>query len=147
MAGVEYFDYYKKGFNAKGSGAPTDDFRDLNLTSTGEHKREIDSRHSRERILSFLGRVDYDYMAKYLLSFTFRQDGYSKLIDNRWGFFPGVSAGWVLSKENFMKELTGIVNFAKLRGSYGLNGDVSGVGVYELRGLYGTRKYRSLIPH
>ena len=142
LAGIEYFDSYKKGFSALGSGAPTDDFADLGLTSTEEKKREIDSWHERERILSFFGRMNYDYKGKYLLSFTLRNDGYSRLMgDNRWGVFPGVSAGWIFGKENFMKPLRHIVSFAKLRASYGLNGNVSGIGAYELQGSYGTTNY------
>lgn len=61
MAGFEYYDSYNKGFNASGSGAPTDDFMDLQYTSKEEGKRSIDSWHSRQRIMSFFGRVNYDY--------------------------------------------------------------------------------------
>ena len=60
MAGFEYYDSYNKGFNASGSGAPTDDFMDLQYTSKEEGKRSIDSWHSRQRIMSFFGRVNYD---------------------------------------------------------------------------------------
>ena len=67
MAGFEYYDSYNKGFNASGSGAPTDDFMDLQYTSKEEGKRSIDSWHSRQRIMSFFGRVNYDYQSKYLL--------------------------------------------------------------------------------
>ena len=86
MAGFEYYDSYNKGFNASGSGAPTDDFMDLQYTSKEEGKRSIDSWHSRQRIMSFFGRVNYDYQSKYLLSLVLRKDGYSKLAkENRWG--------------------------------------------------------------
>ena len=101
MAGFEYYDSYNKGFNASGSGAPTDDFMDLQYTSKEEGKRSIDSWHSRQRIMSFFGRVNYDYQSKYLLSLVLRKDGYSKLAkENRWGVFPGVSTGWVSAKRN-----------------------------------------------
>lgn len=79
MAGFEYYDSYNKGFNASGSGAPTDDFMDLQYTSKEEGKRSIDSWHSRQRIMSFFGRVNYDYQSKYLLSLVLRKDGYSNL--------------------------------------------------------------------
>lgn len=88
LAGSEFYDSYNKGFNASGSGAPTDDFGELSLTSKDEGMRNIGSHHIRERILSFFGRVNYDYKAKYIVSVTARRDGYSKLIDNRWGLFP-----------------------------------------------------------
>lgn len=125
MAGFEYYDSYNKGFNASGSGAPTDDFMDLQYTSKEEGKRSIDSWHSRQRIMSFFGRVNYDYQSKYLLSLVLRKDGYSKLAkENRWGVFPGVSTGWVFSKEKFMANTSDILSFGKLRASFGLNGNV-----------------------
>ena len=140
MLGTEYYDTYKKGFDAYGYGSALEDFSDLGLTQ--KDGREIDSWHERQRILSFFGRLNYDYQSKYLISFVARRDGYSKLIgDNRWGFFPGVSAGWVFGKEAFMEPLQNILSFAKLRASYGLNGNVSGVEAYELQGLYGTTQY------
>lgn len=142
LAGSEFYDTYNKGLYAAGSGAPTDDFMDLQYTSNDEGMRNIDSWHVRERILSYFGRANYDYMDKYLLSFTFRQDGYSKLLgDNQWGFFPGVSGGWVMSRESFMENLEDILSFVKLRASYGLNGNVSGVGSYELQGSYSSNIY------
>lgn len=147
LAGTEYYDTYYKGFDASGSGAPTDDFMDLGLTSTEEGKRSIDSSHARSRILSFFGRVNYDYKEKYLLALTARQDGYSVLLDNRWGFFPGASAGWVLSKEEFMNDYRNIISFLKVRASYGLNGNVSGIGTYELQGSYGSTKYNNSVGY
>ncbi len=147
LLGFEYFDDYLKGFNASGSGAPTDDFQDLGLTSSDKNKRNIDSWHIRQRIMSFMGRINYDYKEKYLASVTFRRDGYSTLIDNRWGLFPGVSLGWVFGKENFMQKMTDIISFAKLRSSYGVNGNVSGVGAYELQGAYGTANYDGTVGY
>lgn len=144
MLGFEYYDSYNKGFNASGSGAPTDDFGDLGLTSTKEGRRGIDSWHSRNRIMSFFGRINYDYQSKYLVSLVLRKDGYSKLAkDNRWGVFPGISAGWVFGKEKFMESFQNIVSFAKLRASFGLNGNVNKdwVGNYTVQGSYGTNKY------
>ena len=73
---------------------------------------------------SFFGRAQYDYNEKYLLSVTMRADGSSNFApDKRWGYFPSVSAGWVLTKEDFMSSTSSIVNFAKLRGSWGQNGN------------------------
>ena len=144
MAGFEYYDSYNKGFNASGSGAPTDDFMDLQYTSKEEGKRSIASWHSRQRIMSFFGRVNYDYQSKYLLSLVLRKDGYSKLAkENRWGVFPGVSTGWVFSKEKFMANTSDILSFGKLRASFGLNGNVNKnfVGNYTVQGAYGSNTY------
>ncbi len=148
LAGFEFYDTYTKGISASGSGAPTDDFMDLQYTSAKENLRSIDSYHFRERIMSFLSRVNYDYKEKYLLSFTLRRDGYSRLLgDNRWGIFPGISGGWVISREEFMKGLNNILSSAKLRASYGLNGNVSNIGAYELQGSYGSSLYNTQIGY
>jgi TonB-linked SusC/RagA family outer membrane protein len=147
LAGIEYYDTYNKGFSASGSGAPNDDFMDLNLTSTKEGLRAIDSYHVRSRILSFFGRANYDFKEKYLVTLTARQDGYSVLLDNRWGFFPGVSSGWVVSKEKFMEKYNTIISFLKVRASYGLNGNVSGIGAYELQGSYGSSLYNGAVGY
>ncbi len=141
MLGMEFYEDRYKGFYAEGSGAPTDDFMDLGLTLTDEGKRSIDSGHSRYRILSYFGRLNYEYDSKYLASVVFRQDGYSSLLDNRWGFFPGVSAGWLFGNEDFVKEAMPWLSFGKLRVSYGINGNASGIGAYTLQGSYGSAKY------
>ena len=70
---------------------------------------------------SFFGRVMYDYKGKYLLSATMRADGTNKY-QERWGYFPSVGLGWVLTEENFMKNQS-FFNFLKLRGSWGLLGN------------------------
>ena len=155
MFGTEYYDSYKRGFSASGYGSLLSDFQDLGYTSTAAGVRVIDSWHFRQRILSFFGRVNYDYKSKYLLSLVMRRDGYSKLPkDNRWGTFPGISAGWILTREAFMEPYTNILSYAKLRASYGANGNVSGIldangnvikglDYYTVQGSYGIMKNRS----
>lgn len=139
MLGMEYYNKYQRGFEAQGQGAPTDELPDLSLTDKGEGKRTINSWHEKQRILSFFGRLNYDFKDKYLLSFVFRRDGYSSLLgDNRWGFFPGVSAGWIFGREDFIKEAIPVMSFGKLRASYGINGNASGIGAYTLQGSYGS---------
>ncbi len=148
MVGTEYYDTYSNGLSASGSGAPSDDFMDLQYTSSDKDKRIIDSYHTRQRILSFFSRVTYDYYEKYLVTFTVRRDGYSKLLNNRWGNFPGVSVGWNLHKENFLSD-SKIVNTLKLRASYGQNGNVSDnlIGPYQLQGSYGGGKYDGIVGY
>ena len=141
MLGAEYYDSKVKGFQASGQGAPTDDFQDLNLTDQGEGKRKIDSWHNQNRILSFFGKVDYDYDGKYILSAVLRGDGFSRLAkDNRWGWFPGVSAGWLFNREGFMEDYSDIISFGKARISYGANGnlDTGYIGNYTVQGAYGN---------
>ncbi|MFC5683102.1 SusC/RagA family TonB-linked outer membrane protein [Flavobacterium sp. MAHUQ-51] len=140
MIGTEYYDIYSNGLSASGSGAPSDDFMDLQYTSIERDRRSIDTYHTRQRILSFFSSLTYDYDEKYLMTFKVRRDGYSTLLNNRWGSFPGVSVGWNMHKENFLSD-SKIVNTLKLRASYGENGNVSNIGAYQLQGSYPSSRY------
>ncbi|HET8830221.1 MAG TPA: SusC/RagA family TonB-linked outer membrane protein, partial [Pelobium sp.] len=74
----------------------------------------------------FFGRINYAFDDKYLLEGTLRRDGTSIFTEKlRWRTYPGASAGWVISKENFMESIEPIVSFAKLRASWGFIGDQS----------------------
>jgi len=74
-------------------------------------------------MISYLARLNYDYKDKYILSVSFRRDGCSRFGSNaRWANFPSVSAGWVMSDENFMKGIDK-VSFMKIRGSWGKVGN------------------------
>lgn len=148
LAGYEFLDTYSRSLKASGEGAPTDDFIDLGLTITEAGKRGIDSGHSRFRTKSYFGRLNYDYDAKYLLTFTLRKDGYSSLLgDNRWGIFPSASVGWVFTKENFTEKWSDVLSFGKFRMSYGLNGNASNIGAYTLQGTYNTQKYKNEVTY
>jgi len=73
---------------------------------------------------SFYGRFNYDYDSKYILEMSGRYDGSSRFTEDlRWGFFPSVSAGWVISRESFMAGTTDIISNLKLRASYGTLGN------------------------
>lgn len=75
-------------------------------------------------LVSFFGRINYDYKEKYMLSLILRHDGSSNFMTgHRWGTFPSVSAGWVVSNEDFMANAKGVIDFLKLRGSWGQNGN------------------------
>ena len=139
--GGEYYDRTIKGFSAAGSGAATDDFADLGYTSTAEGKRTIDSWHSTSRILSAFTRVNYTYDGKYILSLVAREDGYSSLQLNRWGFFPGVSAGWLFGHEDFIRNAIPSLSFGKFRLAWGQNGNATGIGAYDLQGAYSNISY------
>ncbi len=77
-------------------------------------------------ILSYMGRLQYNYKEKYLLTAIMRADASSKFAKgHQWGYFPSFSAGWVLTEENFMSGNTNILNYFKLRASWGQNGNQS----------------------
>ena len=73
--------------------------------------------------LSYLGRVSYAYDNKYLLDFVLRTDSSTKFApENYWGYFPSVSAGWVVSQEGWFADNVHWIDFLKIRGSFGLTG-------------------------
>lgn len=78
-------------------------------------------------INSAFARINYDYKGKYFLEMNGRVDASSRFLNKRVGFFPSLSAGWVLTNENFLKSST-VLNFLKLRASYGSVGNQSALG-------------------
>ena len=100
---------------------------DITLQNVGKYQNSI---------LSYFGRLNYDYLGRYLLEFNGRYDGSSKFLpENRWDFFWGVSAGWRLTEEPFMKNVKWLNNL-KLRASYAEVGNQSGIGNYDGVQLY-----------
>ncbi len=76
--------------------------------------------------MSYIGQFNYTYDSKYLVNFSFREDGSMKFAPGRrWGFFPAGSIGWVMSRENFFSNLLPAISFLKLRASIGLTGNDS----------------------
>jgi TonB-linked SusC/RagA family outer membrane protein len=74
--------------------------------------------------LSYLGRLNYDFKSRYLLQFVFRTDASTRFAPaNYWGFFPGVSAGWVISDENWFKDNVSWMNYLKVRASFARTGN------------------------
>ena len=90
------------------------------------------------RTESFLSRVRYNYMDKYNVEASFRRDGSSRFSsDARWGNFWSIGANWMISKEEFMQNITW-VNSLKLRADFGQVGNDSGSGLYGYQALYGS---------
>lgn len=81
------------------------------------------------RSASLIGRVSYDYASKYFVDFNFRYDGAQYFAD-KWGFFPSMSLGWIVTKENFMEPVKDVLNELKLRMSWGKLGDLSSAKTY-----------------
>lgn len=79
----------------------------------------------------FFGRINYDYDGRYLVELNGRYDGSSRFASgNRWGFFPSVSLGWNITREEFMSSVTDVLSNLKLRASYGLLGNQAGAALY-----------------
>lgn len=82
-------------------------------------------------MISMFGRVMYSYADRYMLSASVRRDGSSKFADgNRWGTFPSVSLGWNVMNEDFFENIKETMNELKIRASYGVLGNLSGIGNY-----------------
>lgn len=135
MVGSEWFDYKDFIFEAETRNSPSDDIPTMNV---GSERSKTLSVWDGYRILSYFGRVNYNYNYRYLLSLVARYDGISRLSNNRWGFFPGISAGWNLHQEEFYQDskLSSYISTIKPRISYGINGNVSGLSNFEVYGLY-----------
>ena len=91
-------------------------------------------------ILSFFGRLQYNYNDTYLFTANMRADGSSKLAPgHRWGYFPSFSVAWRVSQEKFMKNVTWVDDL-KLRGGWGQTGNQSGLGDYSYLALYDIKR-------
>lgn len=151
MVGYSYQYERYSGFNAENKDFPNDGLGADNLGS-GEWAKEegqvmMGSYKNDCKLISFFGRVSYDYDGKYLFTASLRHEGSSKFGKNhKWGNFPAVSAGWRISQENFMKDITWIDDL-KIRGDYGVTGNqdfgsyksistMSGFGDYYYNGKY-----------
>ncbi len=139
MGGGEYFYVKSSDVQVYGQNAPTDDIPTANASTTFAPGVNYSNR-SAYKIASALGRLAYDFDQKYLFTAVFRMDAVSSLsADNRNGFFPGLSAGWNVHQESFFKNsgISKYISSLKPRVSYGQNGNVAGLGRYEVQGVYG----------
>jgi len=138
LGGAEYFDVKSYGSQVLGQNAPTDDIPTANASTTFASGSNFTSR-SEYKILSALGSFSYNFDEKYLLNASFRLDAASSLSsENRNGFFPGMSAGWNVHREEFFRDskINQIISSLKPRISYGQNGNIAGLGRYETQGVY-----------
>ena len=134
-ASIESQNYAYSG--AEATEYPSDNIYTMNVATTPTNATSSRTEYS---IASFFGRVQYDYLEKYLFSSTLRYDGCSRFgSDNRWGLFPSVSVGWKISSEDFMSNVSWI-NLLKLRMSWGKTGNNS-IGDYGAIGSMSSSSY------
>ncbi len=132
VAGTSYQNY--KSYNSTGTARdfPSDAFTKLVSAST---KTDASSSETQFTFLSYFARANYKFNNKYLFSISGRYDGSSRFgKNNRYGFFPAASAGWILSEEKFLSNVKWL-NFLKLKASYGQTGNAE-IGNFASRGLY-----------
>ncbi|MDP9042278.1 MAG: SusC/RagA family TonB-linked outer membrane protein, partial [Bacteroidota bacterium] len=115
----EYQQANNQNINAQSSNLSTYALGYYNLGVGGTQKAT--SGYASSELQSFMGRINYSYKDKYLLTASIRDDGSSRLTKN-YSAFPSIAAGWILSKENFMAD-SKVFSLLKLRGSYGQTGN------------------------
>jgi len=114
--------YNTKGFTASSGTFAFDDLS-YNALQNGIGLRQPSSNASAWQLASYLGRINYSFNEKYLVTVTFRADGSSRFgSGNKWAYFPSAALGWNLHEEDFIKNLN-LINILKLRLSYGSAGN------------------------
>ena len=127
MAGTTAFkDMYENLWGSKND-LIFDDFGHSYLdNATDPESANTGGGYSEHTVASLFARLNYDLMNRYIVTATIRRDGSSRFGDeNKYGYFPSASIGWVISREDFMSNLSDIFNVLKLRASWGQNGNES----------------------
>jgi TonB-linked SusC/RagA family outer membrane protein len=130
--GTEFQSSRKDETNVEAIGIAVDDLRKLESAAT---PIAFDSKLNEYTFLSYFGRINYKFNDKYLLSVSGRADASSRFGENnRFGFFPAASLGWIISEEAFLKD-NNVVSFLKTRLSYGITGNAE-IGNYDHLGTW-----------
>jgi TonB-dependent starch-binding outer membrane protein SusC len=126
MGGYSYQDSESEDFSASNENFPTDVFGYHDLESgygIDEGRAEVSSGQWSSKVVGFFARVNYDWNDRFLLMLSARYEGNSRFgAGHKWGFFPGVSAGWRLSEEGFVRDNLPWINELRLRAGYGVTG-------------------------
>lgn len=136
------------GLEASASSFPDDEI----LTDLGSASQmsSMSSPYTSNALVSGFARLQYKFMDRYLLTGTFRMDGSSRFgPDERWGYFPSGAIAWIITEEDFMKDLQPYISYLKLRFSMGLSGSQN-LGDYAWRTLMYSKDYNGkpgIIPH
>lgn len=146
VLGVEYQKTRSSTFGANGTGISAREFGLENIITGTLATPTISGDATQNGLQSYLGRVNYSFKDRYLLSFTLRSDALSSLPEgNRRGLFPGGSVGWRISEESFFKNsaVVRVLSELKIRGSYAEVGNTDLINNFPYASLYGAAKYGS----
>lgn len=137
-AGFTFQHWYDKGFGANITNLSTNL---LGINNFGVGTPGVPNAYFQENVLaSYFGRINYQFMDKYLFTFTMRADGSSRFGENnKWGYFPSGAFAWNMSQENFIKSIKTISDM-KLRMSYGVTGNQE-IGSYNALSQYSQNDY------
>ncbi len=132
MAGYSYQDFMWEAFGARNRYFITNAFSYNNLGAglhladgryNNDGNGDVWSQKNSSKLIAFFGRANYSYDDIYMLSASLRREGSTRFgADNKWGFFPAISAGWTISREGFMENV-GFISDLKLRVGYGITGN------------------------
>lgn len=126
IGGYSYYEYKTQGLDINNYDFPVESFSYNNIeagSALGLGLASMDNNKASNKLISFYARVIYNFQQKYLLSLSGRYEGSSKFgVNNKWGFFPAISAGWRITEENFAKGIHWL-NSLKLRAGYGVTGN------------------------
>ncbi|HYJ64387.1 MAG TPA: SusC/RagA family TonB-linked outer membrane protein, partial [Parafilimonas sp.] len=140
VVGMSYLQNDSKQSLTNAEQTPSDKIKNLSGTTSITFATSTDDRYN---FLSYFLRANYAFNDKYLFSASIRDDGSSRFgPNNRYGLFPSVSGGWILSDENFLKN-SKLINFLKIRASWGLTGNAE-IGNFSYFNLYNVSNYPDL---
>lgn len=152
MAGYSYQYFWNEGFTTAAYGFLTDDFKWYNIAAAQTIESQTSYAES-NKLISFYGRVNYNYAGRYLFTATVRHDGSSRFgADHKWGTFPSFAGSWRISQEKFFK--SDVVSNLKLRASWGLTGNqeignynsISTLGAASWGYIFGGEKKTVVLP-
>lgn len=139
MAGYSIQKETNKTSGLSATNFPTDFFLTNNMSAATEHDPGK-SWKTASQLVSYLGRLNYVFDNRYLLTVTGRADGSSRFSPgNKWGIFPSVALGWNMKNESFLKDI-GFISNLKLRLSWGITGNQN-IGLYKSMSLLSINKY------
>jgi len=134
----EFNSFQNDNFGANGQQYIVEQNQSFNLGAGNSAYNGVNSYKDEYLIKSYVGRVQYNYDSKYYATATVRRDGSSKFgINNRWGNFPSFDLAWVISREDFMKDVSWINNL-KIRAGYGVTGNSDAISPYNTLFLLGA---------
>lgn len=137
VLGTNYTRFKNRASSVTGDGFPTDNFKSVSSAATISDGTGTFTNWAQ---ISYFARATYDYKNRYILKASIRQDGSSRFGENnRFGYFPSGSLGWIISEENFLKE-SNTLSLLKFRASWGINGNTP-IANFPSLGLYGGTNY------
>ncbi len=142
VVGTSYQKYDIASLSLSGEQFPSDSYKKISSAAT---PTSVNSSSTGFRVLSYFGRVNYKLNDRYLLALSGRYDGSSKFgANNKYGFFPAASVGWIVTEEKFLQNVRWL-SFLKLKAGYGETGNSLGINNFASRGLFsGNASYGGL---